>query len=36
MNEEQLAAAVAAEFRRRRLRSADLLDELGKRRVADG
>jgi hypothetical protein len=36
MNEEQLAATIATEFRRHRLRSANLLDEIGKRRVADG
>jgi hypothetical protein len=36
LTDEQLAATMAVEFRRKRLRSADLLNEFGKRRVADG
>jgi hypothetical protein len=36
LSDEQLAATIAEEFRRRRLRSDDLLAELGQRRLADG
>ena len=36
LTDEQLAAAFAAQFRRKRLRSEDLLAELGQRRLADG
>jgi Helicase C-terminal domain len=36
LTDEQLAATLAAEFRRKRLRSDDLLGELGERRLADG
>ena len=36
MTDEQLAATIAAEFKRNRLRTDDLLDELGGRRLADG
>lgn len=36
LTDEQLAATIADEFRRHRLRSDDLLAELGRRRVANG
>lgn len=36
LRDEQLAATLADEFRRKRLRSDDLLGELGTRRLADG
>lgn len=36
LTDEQLAATLAEEFRRKQLRSDDLLAELGKRRIADG
>lgn len=36
LSDEQLAATIADEFRRRRLRSDELLAELQRRRVADG
>lgn len=36
MSDEQLAASVAAEFRRRRLRSDDLVVELSRRRLVEG
>jgi hypothetical protein len=36
LSDEQLAAAITEEFRRRRLRSEDLIGLFGRRRVADG
>jgi hypothetical protein len=36
MTDDQLAAAITDEFRRKRLRMGDLVDEFAKRRVADG
>src|SRR6266540_749157 len=36
LSDEQLAAAIAEEFRRRRLRSEDLIDALNRRRVSEG
>lgn len=36
LTDEQLAATIADQFRRRRLRSDDFLAELGRRRVGDG
>jgi hypothetical protein len=36
LSDEELAATIAEEFRRRRLRSDDLFAELGQRRIADG
>ena len=36
LTDEQLAAAFAVEFRRKRLRSEDLVAELGQRRIGDG